>query len=380
MSKLKAEIKTERVLKALKHDMPDRMPKTDAFWRLFVEKWQKEKNTTQDIYEYYDMDVVFQFPNIEPIIQHKVTLEKTDEYEIYQTGFGYKIKQKYDCVMPQFLEPMLKSADDYEKFMFDDPEDSRRFNEFRDDLINLGDWNLASDSFLESIEKYGKNFCVFGGTCDPFEYIWRMRGTEGLLLDLALCPEEVEKFIARVTDFNIKNCLKQIELGGVKGFFMAGDLAYDKGMFFSPDLWRKIFAPHVKRMINAIHEKGAAVIYHSCGNPRAVVGDLIDCGIDCLHPLEVKAGLDVVEFRKTYRNKLAYYGGIDVRILEHGTKEDVEKEVMRKLNAAKNGGYIMASDHSVTGDSKVENYDCMIELINKYGTYPMNLGEFDEEI
>lgn len=380
MAVSRAEIKTERTLKALHHEVPDRMPKTDAFWRLFVEKWKKEKNTDDDIYEYYDMDMVIQFPNIEPIISHKEIIEKTGEYEIYRTGFGYKIKQKYDCVMPQYLEPMLKSGDDYEKFVFDDPEDNRRFYEFRDDLINLGDWNLASDSYIESVEKYGKNFCVFGGTCDPFEYIWRMRGTEGLLLDLALCPEKVERFIERVTDFNIKNCLKQIKTGKVKGFFMAGDVAYDKGMFFSPELWTRIFQLHVKRMIDAIHAHGAVVIYHSCGNPSAVVSDLIECGIDCLHPLEVKAGLDVVSFKRRYKNRLGYYGGIDVRILENGTSDEVRNEVMRKLNAAKNGGYIMASDHSVTGNAKVENYEYMVELINSYGTYPINLGEYDEEI
>ncbi len=380
MVKSNAEIKTERVLKAIKNDVPDRMPKTDAYWRLFVEKWQKEKNTTQDIYEYYDMDVVFQFPNIEPVIMHKKTIEKNEEHEIYVTGFGYKIKQKYDCVMPQYLEPMFKSADDYEKFVFDDPTDNRRFYEIRDDLINLGDWNLAADSFMESVEKSEKNFCVFGGTCDPYEYIWRMRGTEGFLIDMVTEPEKVEKFIERVVDFNIQNCIKQIEVGRVKGFFMAGDLAYDKGMFFSPVLYRKIFKPHLKRMIDAIHQHGAVVIYHSCGDPSAVVPDLIDAGIDVLHPLECKANLDVVDFKRKYKNTLAYYGGVDVRILEEGTKEDVKREVMRKLNAAKNGGYIMASDHSVTSDSKVENYDYMIELINKYGTYPICLGEFEEEI
>ena len=117
------------------------------------------------------------------------------------------------------------------------------------------------------------------------------------------------------------------------------------------------------------------IIYHGCGNAKEIYNDLITAGIDCYNPLEVKSGLDVVKLKKEYGRRLAFFGGIDVRVLINGTKEDIKKEVLYRLNAAKGGGYIIASDHSVAGDVPPENYEYMVNLVRQYGKYPLNLEE-----
>ena len=122
-------------------------------------------------------------------------------------------------------------------------------------------------------------------------------------------------------------------------------------------------------------------IYHGCGGPFDIMDDLVDdCQIGIFNPLEVKAGFDVVEMKRKYKKKLAYYGNIDVRILENGTQDDIRREVLYKLNAAKGGGYVPASDHSVSLDVKIENFDYMHYLLDEYGKYPLELNEFDVEI
>jgi uroporphyrinogen decarboxylase len=119
------------------------------------------------------------------------------------------------------------------------------------------------------------------------------------------------------------------------------------------------------------------LIYHGCGNATEIYEDIIECGLDSYHSLEVKAGVDVIDVKKKHKNRLSYIGNIDVRDVLTGSKEDIRKDVLRKLNAAKGGGYIPSSDHSVPDNVPVENYDYFIDLVREYGKYPLNLGQFD---
>ncbi|QGP93246.1 Uroporphyrinogen decarboxylase [Neomoorella glycerini] len=380
MSKTKGGIKTERVLKALNHEEPDRVPITDFFWSLFLQEWQKEKGKDAFIYDYYDLDILVVSPNMDPRVMRSRFIEKNDEYMIYETGWGSVIKRQIEAPMPMFLEFGIKSAADYAKFEFDDPLDPRRYYDERDDIINTGDTYLVLPSFAETVERYKNDYFIFGSVCEPFEALWRCRGTEGALMDLVLYPDETQAFIDRLTEHMLAIGKKQIEMFNLKGMYIWGDVAYDKGMFFSPDLWRKMFYPAVKKLCTEFHAMGAKIIYHGCGNARAIYEDLIDAGVDCYNPLEAKAGLDVVELKRQYKGRLAFNGNIDVRVLAEGDKDAIRREVLRKLNAAKGGGYIISSDHSVAANVPPENYDYLVQLVREYGRYPLDLGEFDEEI
>jgi uroporphyrinogen-III decarboxylase len=119
------------------------------------------------------------------------------------------------------------------------------------------------------------------------------------------------------------------------------------------------------------------LVYHGCGNATQIFGDLIECGIDAYHSLEVKAGIDVVELKKKYHNKLAYIGNMDCRDILTGPPDGIKRDLLRRLNAAKGGGYIPSADHSVPHSVSVKNYEYFLGLIREYGKYPLSLGEFD---
>jgi uroporphyrinogen-III decarboxylase len=156
-------------------------------------------------------------------------------------------------------------------------------------------------------------------------------------------------------------------------------VAYDKGLFFSPDTWRGFFKPLLANMCRELKaaKPDLKILYHGCGNATAIFDDLAECGIDAYQSLEVKAGLDVVELRKKYKNRLAFVGNIDVRDVLTGDKRSLERDVLRRLNAAKGGGYIPMSDHSVPDNVPVENYDHYMDLLARFGRYPLRLGEHD---
>jgi uroporphyrinogen-III decarboxylase len=157
-----------------------------------------------------------------------------------------------------------------------------------------------------------------------------------------------------------------------------GDVAYRQDMFFSPRYWRKYFKPGVKAIVDECHMHGLPVIYHGCGNARRIFGDLIEIGIDGYNPLEAKAGLDVVELRREYGHDIfAFCGNMDVVEWAQKTPDELKPIVLRKLNAAKGGGLIFQSDHSVPGNVSGENYDFVVNLVRQRGTYPLQLGEYD---
>jgi uroporphyrinogen-III decarboxylase len=103
-------------------------------------------------------------------------------------------------------------------------------------------------------------------------------------------------------------------------------------------------------------------------------------GIDAMNPLEAKAGMDCVELRRQYGHRIGFCGNSNMQLWESGDRETIRHEVLRKLNAAKGGGYIFQSDHSVSSEVSGHTYDYIVKLVREYGDYPINLGEFDEEV
>ncbi len=108
-----------------------------------------------------------------------------------------------------------------------------------------------------------------------------------------------------------------------------------------------------------------------------ILEDFIELKLDAYNPLEVKAGLDAVNLKQRFGNKLAYCGNNNIQVWETGDRELIKRDVLRKLNAAKGGGFIFQSDHSVSSDVSGHTYDYIVKLVREYGKYPLQLGEFD---
>jgi uroporphyrinogen decarboxylase len=214
------------------------------------------------------------------------------------------------------------------------------------------------------------------------ECLTRLVGQLNAMLWMGEYPERMGAVIHRIGEFYLETMKAEIEAGEglLDGFVIWGDMAYKKSTFMSPDYWRAHFKPEVARMTGLAHEHGLPVIYHGCGNVSAVFEDFIEIGVDAYNPLEAKAGFDVVDMRRRYGHRIAFCGNGDVRIWEGGDREAVRREVLRKLNTARGGGFIFQSDHSVTSGVSGPTYDYIVSLVRQYGRYPLELGEFSENL
>jgi len=375
--------KLDRMNKALRHEEPDRVPVSDFFWGSFLERWRDEKDLPPDtdIYAYYDLDWIVTIPNMDPHIKNFEVLSETNEEVIVRTGFEAVIRKKYAAPMPEFVSFGTDTIEKAEAFEFDDPWDDRRYFSGGDNqLAGVGD-GYARDlpPWIDTVESLRLNFPVYGSQCEANEYMTRMVGPENLLLWAGLYPERFGRFVQRTNEWAIELLKSQIKAanGLIDGMVIWGDVAYRKDLFFHPDYWRKWYKPGLKTMIDICHEHGLPVIYHGCGNVSRIFEDFIEIGLDAYNPLEAKAGMDVIDLRRKYGHRIAFCGNMNVIDWAHASREELKAIVLRKLNAAKGGGMIFQSDHSVPSNVSAENYEYVVNLVREYGQYPLELGEYD---
>jgi uroporphyrinogen decarboxylase len=375
--------KLERMNRTLRHEEADRVPISDFFWGGFLERWRTEMGLPRDtdIYRYYDLDWIATIPNMDPHIKAFEVLRQDEEEVVVRTGFEAVLRKKFADPMPAFLGFETDSIEKLAAFRFDDPRDERRYLEGGDNqLAGVGDAFARNlPPWVETVRDLHPDFPVYGSVCEAHEMLWRIIGSENVLMWIALYPQELARFIHRLHAFNLGILEAQVDAAGglLDGMVIWGDVAYTRDMLFSPEYWRSHFKPGVAAMVEACHRRGLPVIYHGCGNVKKIFEDFIDVGVDSYNPLEAKAGLDVVELRRQYGHRIGFCGNLDVRAWAEAAPEELEAMVLRKLNAAKGGGYIVQSDHSVPSNISAENYDTVVRLVRERGRYPLQLGEFD---
>ncbi len=378
--------KLRRMSKALRHEEPDRVPISDFFWGGFLRRWRKELDLPADAnpYYHYDLDWIVTMPNMDPWIRPFEMLREAPDEVIVKTGFGAILRKKFACPMPEMTAWEIDTFEKLESVEFDPPDDRRRFFEAGDNQIaGVGDgFERNSPAWIATVRSLHPDFPVYGSMIECAECLTRLVGQQNTLLWMGLYPERMGRVIDRIGAFYAACARAALDAGAgmLDGFVIWGDVAYQRGLFFSPEYWRVYFKPWVRAMVDDAHRRGLPVIYHGCGNVRAIFEDFIEMGIDAYNPLEVKAGMDAVELRRRYGHRMAFCGNSDVQVWETGNQDRIRREILRKLNAAQGGGLIFQSDHSVTSSVSGPTYDFIVKLVREHGVCPLDLGEFRESL
>lgn len=376
----------ERVIRTLNRQQPDRVPMTDAFWEDTLTRWYDEglprEAVSNDVFgeavggvpEYFGFDFDYISLDASPRLEQKL-LSDDGEYVIYQDRFGYTVKKsKGKSRTMDFMDHVTKDKDAWEqikeRFILD-LDGTARVDQasYFMHMDPYPTWAEARTIF-DGIQQRGRY--VLANAYGPWEATWRHRGFTELLMDLVTDPDFVIDMASTYMDLLIavlQRCLEE----GIKpdGVFMIEDLAYTMGMLMSPRSWRQIFKPLVHQLGQFLSANGIDFWMHCCGNAEAIFEDLIDCGLQVIQPLEAKSGLDVRELRKTYGDRLTFWGNIDVINMAKGTDEEIDEEIRTKITpfVASGGGYIYHSDHSVPPEVSYERYQLVLDLVRKYGAY-----------
>jgi hypothetical protein len=378
--------KLARLNAALRHEEPDRVPISDFFWGGFTRRWREELGLPADAspYFHYDLDWIVTVPNMDPWIRPFETLSETPEEVTVKTGFGAIMHKHFTFPIPEMTAWEIDTFEKLEQAVFDDPADPRRFYAAGDNQIaGVGDgFERNSPAWLATVKSLRPDFPVYGSIIEVSECLTRLIGQENSMLWMGEEPERMGAVINRIGAFYLAMAEAELAAGKglLDGFVIWGDVAYKQSTFMSPTYWREYYKPWVAKIAAAAHAQGLPVIYHGCGNVKAIFADYIEAGIDAYNPLEVKAGMDCVDLRRQYGHRMGFCGNSDMQVWETGDRDAIRREVLRKLNAAKGGGYIFQSDHSVSSAVSGQTYDYIVKLVRQYGRYPLQLAEFDEPV
>lgn len=213
------------------------------------------------------------------------------------------------------------------------------------------------------------------------ECLTRLIGQQNSMLWMGEYPERMGAVINRIGQYYLECAQAELEAGAglIDGFVIWGDVAYKKSTFMSSGYWREYFKPWVAKITECAHVHGLPVIYHGCGNVKAIFKDFVEIGVDGYNPLEVKAGMDVLELRHLYGHNMALCGNNDIQCWEAGDRAAIRNDVLRRLEAARGGGYIFMSDHSVSSGVSGAAYDYIVHLVREYGRYPLHLEVRSDE-
>ena len=222
-----------------------------------------------------------------------------------------------------------------------------------------------------AVAQAGGERCLMVANGNLFETSWYMRGFQRMFVDLALNPELAHAIMGRVTDFYVEHFRKMLAAadGAVDLAFTADDIAGQKGLLMSLDMWEAFLKPYHVRLNKAIHEFGVKVIYHTDGSVMEAVDGLIDMGIDVLQALQFSAkGMDPRALKRRFGDRLCFEGGVSVQTtLPFGTVEDVRREVEELIAVlGKGGGYILGPSHAIQAGTPAENIVAMFDTATSY--------------
>ena len=317
-----------------------------------------------DALDYFDFDLCFMYLDASPRFEQKI-LHRADGYITFKDRFGYTLrKQEGLSATMEFSDHVTTDRDAWERVkprlaLSTDPREPARIDEasYFAHFDPYPSWEEACAKYkrLMATERY-MLFNAYG----PWEATWRHRGMQNLLMDIATDPDWVLDMANTYQDLVIAVLQRCFELGmKPDGFFLVEDLGSIRSMLMSPDSWRHISKPGVARLGSLLQQHGIDFWWHSCGAVQAVIDDLVECGVRMLNPLQASAGFDLVELRKRYGKRLGFYGNIDVRKML-GPRAELEEEIRRKLPVAREGGYVLHSDHSVPPQVSFDQYCWML--------------------
>ena len=193
---------------------------------------------------------------------------------------------------------------------------------------------------------------------------YHMLGLELFTYVHADSPGLIAEFIERTTSNAVQyiRAAADAELSPV--VLVADDFGTKHGPIFSPAFLREHFYPHLKRLVDAWHEHGILVLFHSDGNWKQAVPDLIDTCVEGFYCLEPACGMDIVELKKAWP-QMVWAGGVDgVNLMEYGTPEQVRAEVRRHIietDALNTGGMLVATSSEINPPVKPQNFRAMVE-------------------
>jgi uroporphyrinogen decarboxylase len=212
----------------------------------------------------------------------------------------------------------------------------------------------------------------------PFERAFAMQGMDTFLLNMARDPDFARALLEKIAVY-CKQLMGRFlqELGDNVDIIKIGDdLGTQDSLMISPKMYREILKPVHADFINFIKARTKAkIFFHSDGDVAPLIDDFIEIGVDILNPIQTSAGSmsDLSSLKKRFGNNIVFCGGIDThRVLPFGSIGEVRREVRRVMQIlGPGGGCMIGAVHTVMDEVPPENVLAMVDAVEEFGHYPI---------
>jgi uroporphyrinogen decarboxylase len=192
---------------------------------------------------------------------------------------------------------------------------------------------LDFTDIMDKLENAGDRYRASGFWCSFFHEVADFFGMENYFIKMYTNPDVIHAVTRHVVDYYLEANRRLFEAAGnlIDGFFFGNDFGSQLDLLASPECVKEFVFPYFKQLTDLGHKYGYQVILHSCGSIYRVIPDLIELGVNALHPLQAKAAnMDAETLAREFKGKIAFIGGIDTQhLLVHGTPEEVKEDLRR---------------------------------------------------
>ncbi len=331
----------ERLLCALRRERPDHVPTFEWFIDAGVGQALTGSADPIDIVDALDLDGI----NIRADYTRTAVSDDVfvDEWSITRQLTG-------DCIAATLAHPIT-------------------------DLARHGDYDLPDPgaphrfaTYERACERFAGRRAVILNLRDGFSDMRDLLGYEEAMIQFMVAPDLFAELLDRCVEYNLALAARAAEAYGACIVATTDDIANASGLLLPPDHYREVIGPAFQKVMAGYKDLGYLVIKHCDGDISAIVDFWIDCGVDCLDPIDPDAGLRLDDYKKRYGDRVCLKGNVDCKgALCTGTPEQVQAEVRACLRHAGPDGYILSSSNTIHRGVRPENYRAMLDALRKWG-------------
>ncbi|MCK5128333.1 MAG: hypothetical protein KAQ68_00665 [Clostridiales bacterium] len=282
-------------------------------------------------------------------------LEETSEHIISTDKFGKQEKlMKGYAIVPLPLEYSVKQMDDWLKI--------KHWFEYSDERI---DWDMVK----QAKQKQKEGSLVIAWMEGGFDFPRQLMGEERTCMCYYDSPELMNDIMSTISDMTFKVLDKISDKLVIDNLCVHEDMAGKSGSLIGPNLISQHVEPYYKKIWDMLSSKGTKLFSQdSDGNMNSVIDSFLDSGVNIMYPAEPGSGMDIVELRKIYGEKLTFKGGIDKYVLQKDKKAILNELEYKLQPLMQKGGVVFGGDHRIPNGTSIENYryyvDTAREILN----------------
>jgi uroporphyrinogen decarboxylase len=324
----------ERVLAALEHREPDRVPR----FEIWIDPVVDELGQADPASVYVDLGQdCLMMPTSNPSTSN-AWRDGTDEWgRVWRNGM--------------FVDGVVDTVADLERYS----PPLEYVEQFYD-----------RDRIREVRESYPDHCLIFGTHIGPFTAGYMAMGFAGFFSRLVDDATFVQRLLQSRTEWCIAMYQKAVSLGA-DVLVLGDDAGHGKGPMISPRMWRTFVLPYHRQIVDALD---VPMIWHSDGDIEALLPMAIEAGFVGIHGVDAVAGMDLAKIKREYGQTLVLVGNVDVRVLFGFDLAAVRGEVDRCITqGAPGGGYMIASCNSICEGMSFAAVAEMYRYAGKVGLY-----------